>query len=156
MREQHKSHIVSTYSTVMQHLAEIRQVAATGKTPGGGEVAPLPDRMREPFFGELEVVAARLEDLVESSVPDRNQARSESGGVGAALMWVNVLLRTVEELIRDLLPDSMCRHYGELSPAEARRLQAGVDRVLGSLHESMLLTEQRNGSRGERPESSHW
>ena len=154
MLEQHESHILSTCSTVLQHLAEIRQVATTGKTPGGSEVAPLPDRLREPFLGKLDVVAARLEDLVESSVPDRNKGKPESSGTGAVLMWVNILLRTAEDLIRDLLPDSMSRQYGALSPAEARRLQSGIEGVLGSLHEAMLLADQRNRSGTERPGSS--
>ena len=145
MVEQHKSHIVSTYSTVMQHLADIRQVAATGKTPGGGQAAALPERLREPLFARLDVVAARLEDLVESSAPDRNKARPESSGIGAALMWINILLRTVEELIRDLLPDTMSRQYGALSSTEARHLQAGVDTVLSSLHQALALTERGKG-----------
>ena len=141
MLEQHKSHLVSTYTTVMQHLAEIRQVTATGKTPGGSQVAPLPDRLREPLLARLEVVAAKMEDLVESSVPDRDKARLESSGTGAALMWVNILLRSVEELIRGLQPDSMGRQYGALSPQEGSHLQSRTDEVLGSLHEAMLLAD---------------
>jgi len=47
MLEQHESHIVSTYTTALQHLAEIRQVVTTGETPAGGRPradASLPGR----------------------------------------------------------------------------------------------------------------
>ena len=142
MLGQHKSHIVSTCSTVMQHLAEIRQVATTGKTPGGTQAAALPEQLRAPLFARLDAVAASLEALVESSAPGQNQARSESSGTGTSLMWVNILLRTVEELIRDLLPDSMSRQYGALSSAEATQLESSVASVLESLHEAMLVIDQ--------------
>jgi len=151
MLEQHKSHIVSTCSTVMQHLAEIRQVATTGKTPGGSQGTALPEQLREPLFARLDAVAAGLEALLESSAPDRGKVSAESTGGGASLMWVNILLRTVEELIRDLLPDSMSRQYGALDPAEARHLQSGVEGALGLLCEAMRLTEQGDGSRSKRP-----
>ena len=154
MLEQHKSHIVSTCSTVMQHLAEIRQVATTGKTPGGRQAAALPEQLGESLLTKLDAVAAGLEALVKSSAPDRRKTSAESSGTGASLMWVNILLRTVEELIRDLLPDPMGRQYGALSPVEAGRLQSWVGKVLESLHEAMLLTEQRHGSRSDQPASS--
>ena len=142
MLEQHKSHIVSTCSTVMQHLAEIRQVATTGKTPGGRQAAALPEQLGESLLTKLDAVAAGLEALVKSSAPDRRKTSAESSGTGASLMWVNILLRTVEELIRDLLPDSMSRQYGALSSAEATQLESSVAGVLESLHEAMLVIDQ--------------
>jgi len=48
----------------------------------------------------------------------------------------------VEELIRDLLPDSMSRQYGALSSAEATQLESSVASVLESLHEAMLVIDQ--------------
>lgn len=141
MLEQHKSHLVSTYTTVLQHLAEIRQVAAAGKTPGGGRVAPLPDNLREPLLAGLDAVAARLERLVQSFVPDWNTSGQERGGPAATLMWVNILMRTIEELVHALLPDRMGRKYGPLSPAQGRRLQADLQEVLQSLREAMQAAE---------------
>jgi len=146
MLEQHQSHIVATYSTVMQHLAEIRQIAATGKTPGGGQAAALPEPLREPLFARLDAIAASLEALVESCAPDRNGVRPQRTGIGTSLMWVNILLRTVEELVRDLLPDSMGRRYGAFGPAEATHLRSLVGAVLESLHEAALLMDQRGSS----------
>ncbi len=149
MLAQHKSHIVSTCSTAAQHLDEIRQLATTGKTPGGGHVAPLADQLREPLLAELDVVEAGIDALARSLIPDQGRTGPDTTESGAALMWLSILLRTVEELVRDLSPERVGRCYGALSPAESRRLQSCVDEVLGGLRAAMQLLgrEEQGGSR---------
>jgi len=140
--DQHKTHLVSTYTTLLQHLAEIRQVATTGKTPAGGRVAPLPEPGRDRLLGRLEALATEMERLVQSSGVDLRMVDSEIGGLAAARMWINVLLRTVEELIEDLLPSRMGRQYGALGAAEGERLQRHVEKALARLREAMAESEQ--------------
>ena len=142
MLDQHKTHLVSTYTTLLQHLAEIRQVATTGKTPAGGRVVPLPEPVRDRLLGRLDALATEMERLVQSSGVDLRMVDSEIGGLAAARMWINVLLRTVEELIEDLLPSRMGRQYGALGAAEGERLQRHVEKALARLREAMAESEQ--------------
>ena len=144
--DQHKSHLVSTYTTVVQHLAEIRQAVSSGKSPGGSELTPLPEPARSKLLSGLSRVAAQLEDMLDSFVPDW-RSRRESPGLAATRMWANVLLRTAEELIRDLLPSRMSRQYGALEPAECEQLHRQVDSVLASLGEAAFMLEPAEESR---------
>jgi len=143
MRDQHRTHLISTYTTALQHLAELRQVAASGKTPAGGRVAPVPEPMGERLFGCLDAVEKGLGELVGALAPEWNRDEPASAGPSAALMWVNVLLRTVEELVEDLHPRRMSRQYGQLGAGEAARLQSGVEEVLAALREAMSAVDGR-------------
>jgi hypothetical protein len=137
--DQHQSHLVSTYTTVLQHFQEIRQAAA-GRSPGGGRVTPLPKPAQEALSADLDQIAARLEQIVSSLAPDwRRSARG--GGPGATRMWISVLLRTVEELVEDLLPDRMSKRYGVLAPEEAERLARQAEQVLALLRQTMLRSD---------------
>jgi len=127
--QQHISHMTSTYTTVLQHLAEIRQVAS-GKSPGGARLAPLPRPEMERLSASLDDLRARLERVLRALVPDLERAVGDSGDVAATRMWVNILLRTVEELVADLLPARMQRRYGAIGRAEAQRLHADIEDVL--------------------------
>jgi hypothetical protein len=148
MLNQHKSHLVSTYRTAVQHLAEIRQAVSSGKSPAGSQLTPLPEPARSNFLAGLNRVAAQLEDLLDSSVTDWRKTTG-AAGLAATRMWANLLLRTVEELIRDLLPSRMSRRYGALKPAECEQLQREVESVLASLSEATFILEQAENSRGQ-------
>ena len=145
MLDQHKSHLVSTYTTVVQHLQEIRQAAA-GRPPGGGRTAPLPKPAQERLSASLDGIARRLERIVSSSVPDWRQS-AEGGGLGATRMWISVLLGTVEELVEDLLPDRMTRRYGALARQDTEGLERELKQVLESLREIVATWEQPAGPR---------
>ena len=56
-------------------------------------------------------------------------------------MWISILLRTVEGLTRDLLPERMGPRYGDVGPAEAARLQAAVEEVLALIRETIRVAE---------------
>jgi hypothetical protein len=129
VQEQHKSHLVSTYTTVLQHLSEI-SAAAAGKSPGGAALTPLPEAERDRLAAGLDAVARRLKDTVEALVGDWESAAAGAGTIGATRMWVNVLLRTVEELISDLSPVRTEKRYGAMPPAEARRLLKDVEAIV--------------------------
>jgi hypothetical protein len=142
MLDQHKSHLVSTYTTVMQHLAEIRQVVSSGESPTGSHLTPLPGPTGERLLSALGSVAGGLEDMLQSFVPNWQVDAGETVGLAAALMWVSILLQTVEELVRDLLPSRMGRKYGPLQRTEAERLQGRVDRVLASVRQAITILEE--------------
>jgi ElaB/YqjD/DUF883 family membrane-anchored ribosome-binding protein len=137
--DQHQSHLVSTYTTVLQHFQEIRQAAA-GRSPGGGRVTPLPKPAQEALSSDLDQIAARLEQIVSSLAPDWRRS-AQGGGPGATRMWISVLLRTVEELIEDLLPDRMSKRYGALAPEEAERLARQAEQVLALLRQTMRRSD---------------
>jgi hypothetical protein len=141
MLNQHKSHLFSTYTTVLQHLAEIRQVVTAGKTPAGGRVKPLPEPLRHKLLALLDRVAADLEEAVKTFVPDFERAATEVGGMAATRMWASILLRTVEELVEDIHPKEMSRHYGEIAEQEANLLREKVELVLASIRSTMKLLE---------------
>lgn len=150
MLEQHKSHLVSTYTTIMQHLAEIQQVAATGKTPSGELASPLQEPLRAALLARLDALDASLAGMIGALVPDWNKARSEGDETGRARMWVNILLRTIEELMQDLLPDNMGRQYGALDSLQVNDLQSRVEDALRLLHEIMQLSDQGGKRRADQ------
>jgi hypothetical protein len=141
MLTRHRSHLLSTYSTVMQHLADLRQVATTGKSPAGGQVTPLPEPLRGELLSLVDRVSAAAEETVHLLVPDPKQALGEPGGVAAARMWAAVLLGTAEELIEDLRPEVLGRRYGDLDPQEAGILDEEVRQMLALVREAIRLLE---------------
>jgi hypothetical protein len=129
MQERHKSHLISTYTTVLQHLSEISSAAA-GKSPGGLTLPALPEAERERLAAGLDAIARQMKDTVEALAGGRESAAPGAASVGATRMWVNVLLRTVEELIRDLSPARTEKRYGAMPPAEAKRLLRDVEAMV--------------------------
>jgi len=141
MLNQHKSHLFSTYTTVLQHLAEIGQVVTTGKSPAGGQLKPLPEPLRDKLLALLDRVGADLEEAVRTFVPDFERATAEVGGVAATRMWASILLSTVEELVEGIYPKEMSRHYGEIGEKDAELLREKVEPVLASIRNGMKLLE---------------
>jgi hypothetical protein len=129
MQQHHKSHLVSTHTTVLQHLSEIRQVAA-GKSPGGGRLVPLPRPEREQLAVSLDAIAVRFEQVMKRFVGDWQRVAGDAQDLAATRMWVNILLRTVEELVADLHPTRMQKRYGEMKAEAASRLQQDVETLL--------------------------
>jgi len=141
MLNQHKSHLFSTYTTILQHLAEIRQVVTAGKSPAGARVKPLAEPLRDKLLALLDSAASDLEEAVRTFVPDFERATAEVGGIAATRMWANILLRTVEELVEDIHPKEMSRHYGAIGEEEADLLREKVEPVLASIRKGMKLLE---------------
>jgi len=141
MLNQHKSHLFSTYTTILQHLAEIRQVMTAVKSPAGARVKPLPEPLRDKLLAVLDSAAADLEEVVRTFVPDFERATTEVGGIAATRMWASILLRTVEELVEDIHPKEMGRHYGEIGEEEADLLREKVEPVLARIRKGMKLLE---------------
>jgi hypothetical protein len=56
-------------------------------------------------------------------------------------MWASILLRTVEELVEDIHPKEMSRHYGEIGEGEAELLREKVEPVLATIRRGMKLLE---------------
>jgi len=139
MLNHHKSHLFSTYTTIVQHLVEIRQVVTAGKSPTGARVKPLPEPLRDKLLALLDSAAADLEEAVRTFVPDFERATTEVGDVAATRMWASILLRTVEELVEDIHPKELSRHYGEIGEEEADLLQEKVEPVLASIRNGMKL-----------------
>jgi len=150
MLRQHHVHLVSTYTTVLQHLAEIRQVATVGRSPSGSRLTPLPPPMQGELLAALEKISTELAEVVRTYVPDWQRQVRRTAGIAATRMWVNVLLRRVEELVRDLQPGRMSRQYGAVEEEAARGLQRQVDSVLASLQRALLVTAD-GGNRSAQP-----
>jgi len=139
MLARHRSHLLSTYSTVMQHLADLHQVVTTGESPAGGQVTPLPEPLRGELLSLVDRVTATAEETVYSLVPDPKQILGEPGGIAATRMWAAVLLGTAEELIEDLRPEVLGRRYGDLDPHEAGILNGKVECMLALVREAVRL-----------------
>lgn len=139
MLDRHKSHLVSTYTTVLHHLGEIRQAVAGGKSPGGAQLTPLPEPLRSRLVERVGRIAADLEQLVHLLVPGWERTAAEPGGISATQMWAAILLRTVQELVEDLDPDRMQRQYGEVTDAEAEVLRQRVRQVLAAIQDAVTL-----------------
>jgi hypothetical protein len=54
-------------------------------------------------------------------------------------MWTAILLRTVEELVEDLEPDRMGKHYGAVGEHAAETLEQRVRKVLADIREGIDL-----------------
>ena len=135
MDPQHRDHLVSLYTTVLDHLEEIRRLATTGRTPGGARVAPLPEAKRAELLALLERLEQGLGELMRRHVPDYRQPAPR--GAATARMWLGALLREVEGLVADADPGRMSRRYGELPAAEQETLQADVDDLLAELRQGL-------------------
>jgi len=139
MLQQHASHMISTYTTVLQHLSEIRQAAA-GKSPAGAALVPLPEPERARLAEMLDTLAARLQRLVRAFIGADHGAEAEAQGPSATRMWISILMCTVEELVSDLHPATMQRRYGEMDRAEADRLRAEVEALLRFVRDVMAAS----------------
>jgi hypothetical protein len=139
MQPQHRSHLLSTESTIREHLAAIRKVATTGESPGGGRSDPLPAGQEEPLLAALGDVEASLCEVVQALAPERINVKGEQRGAGGARMWASILLRTVADLVGDLDPEVMARRYGAVEPAAAAVLREAVPRLRGDLERALQL-----------------
>ena len=139
MLDRHKSHLVSTYTTVLQHLGEIRQAITAGKSPGGARLTPLPEPLRDQLVDRIDRIAAGLEELVRHFVPAWERIAAETGGLAATKMWTAILLRTVEELVEDLEPKRIGKHYGEVGETDAEVLEKRVRHVLADIRDGIDL-----------------
>jgi hypothetical protein len=144
MEAQHKSHLVSTYTTVLQHLAEIRQVVTEGKTPTGARVTPLPQAQRERLLEILDELAREVLDIVEAVVPEWQTTSETTGGLAATRMWANVLLGTIEELLEDIGPERISKRYGRLKDADADTIRRRVETALESVREAMQVVRDKD------------
>ena len=139
MLDRHRSHLVSTYTTVLQHLGEIRQAITAGKSPGGALLTPFPEPLRDQLLDRIDRIAAGLEELVRRLVPDWERTATETGGLAATKMWTAILLRTVEELVEDLEPKQIGKHYGEVGESDAEMLEERVRHVLADIRDGIDL-----------------
>jgi hypothetical protein len=139
MHPQHRSHLLSTQSTIREHLAAIRKVATTGVSPGGGRSAPLPVATRAQLLEVLDRLEASLSEIVQVLALERTPRGDECQDAGGARMWTAVLLRTVAELVGDLDPEVMQRRYGSTSPAAARALREAVPHLLAEVERGVAL-----------------
>jgi hypothetical protein len=142
MLAQHRSHVFSTCTTALQHLEEISQAVTVGNSPSGAKLTPLPEPGRQRLLEALDLIRDGLSDMMHSFASEAAAASAEPAGPSATLMWVNILLRTVEELVGDLAPPRMGRRYGSLGRAEAERLQGQVDATITAVHAAMQLSER--------------
>jgi hypothetical protein len=139
MLDRHRSHLVSTYTTVLQHLGEIRQAITAGKSPGGARLTPFPEPLRDQLLDRIDRVAAGLEELVRHFAPEWERTSAETGGLAATKMWTAILLRTVEELVADLEPRRMGKQYGAVGEHAAETLERRVRKVLADIREGIDL-----------------
>lgn len=135
MDQQHRSHLVSLYTTILDHLEEIRRLATTGRTPGGAQVTPLAEPKRAELLALLERLEQGLGELIRRHVPDYR--RPAPRGAAATRMWLGALMREVEGLLAEAAPGPMGRRYGELPAAEQATLQADVDTLLTELRQGL-------------------
>jgi len=139
MLDRHRSHLVSTYTTVLQHLGEIRQAITAGKSPGGALLTPFPEPLRDQLLDRIDRIAAGLEEMVRHFVPEWERSSAQTGGLAATKMWTAILLRTVEELVADLEPKRMEKHYGAVGGHAAETLEQRVREVLADIREGIDL-----------------
>ena len=139
MLDRHRSHLVSTYTTVLQHLGEIRQAITAGKSPGGALLTPCPEPLRDQLLDRIDRIAAGLEEMVRHFVPEWERSSAQTGGLAATKMWTAILLRTVEELVADLEPKRMEKHYGAVGGHAAETLEQRVREVLADIRQGIDL-----------------
>ena len=77
---------------------------------------------------------------MRSFAPGETAASAGTAGPGATMMWVNILLRNIEELVNDLAPTRMGRRYGAIPRAEAQRLQGEVEKAIAVVRQAMEVS----------------
>ena len=139
MRQGQASHIRSTCTTAVQHLREIRQVAATGRSTDGTTYAALPAAQTEALLGQVDALSACLQAIADSLA--ESEDTTSRRGRGATRMWLNTLLYMVQEHLEDLLPERMGRRYGALSEGEAEELGGRVEAALAKLRKAFATLD---------------
>jgi hypothetical protein len=144
MREQQKSRILSTHKAIMQHVGEIKQLAATGRTPTGQQLASLPEPLRTELLVKLEALTTCFTDMLGTLGIKQHHTKAHGEESGATLMWVSILLRTVEDLVRDMQPVKLSAQYGALEEGEAETLKTATDEALKLVHAAMQTPGKRS------------
>ena len=134
-----KSHLISTGVTIGQHLEEIKAIATTGKSPTGRSLAPLAEPEQNRLLAALGEISKALDDLLNYLTPEGEQMAPETGGPAAPRMWINILLRTIEELAAEVQSEEMSKHYGKFSEDDAARLKDLVSRLQTPLQEAIAI-----------------
>lgn len=129
MLNHHKSHLLAVFATALQHIEEIRQVAALGKSPSGLPLTPLPQEQRRELLAVLDRLSGQLQDLVRTVAPDQEQD-GRPAPLSATHMWLSILLRGLQESLADLDPVRISSRYGALDSHTFAALGPAVTQIL--------------------------
>jgi hypothetical protein len=122
-----RTHLVSTLTTALQYLADVREVALTGKGADGTIYTPLPQPQRDELVALVDQISAVLSRTLERTAPERSRALRARKSLGATRMWLSTLLYMVQEQVEDIHPGRMSRRYGAVPDDLAADLAGDVD-----------------------------
>jgi len=145
MRQHQQSHIMACCATAIEHLRDIKRVVESGQSVDGRMFALLPDSERSELTRALDEIIHRVEQVTEQFAPEARSRSRQPLEQTATRMWLKVMLMFIRDQLRELVPETMGRRYGDLDTAEAgalrrqiQRLVDEVDRALGLLERSSL------------------
>ncbi len=132
MLSQHKSHLAAVYTEAVEHARQIREAAVSGVSPTGGRLTPFPASEQRDLLATIDCVIAALRGAIEEVMPGWHE-QTVPASLSATRMWVNILLRRLQELVQDLEPGRFSRKYGDLDEETAARLAPVVKQAMEAL-----------------------
>lgn len=139
MRQHQQSHIMACCSTSVEHLRAIRQVVESGQAPDGRRFAVLPQPDRDKLAKALERIARHVEEVAAAFAPEARKRADQCLDVSATRMWLKVMLLFIRDQLRELLPETMGRRYGDVEEAEAASLRSQIKNLVRELDGAVAL-----------------
>ncbi len=73
---------------------------------------------------------------------EKRASELDKVGASATLMWVSILLRTAEEIIREAAPERIARAYGEMSEQDRGHLDERLASASSALDIAIELVDR--------------
>jgi len=152
LKDQHSSHIISTFLTVSRYIEEMEEIAIEGKSPSGvGQaLSPLQAEAWQPVATSLERIRAECERLAENLTPAQLQEHRDQAPLGATLTWLSVMSGRIEEALEELRPEVMERKFGPISDEMRRELAGGAKHTIGALEDAWRALRAATASETEK------
>ena len=130
MKDQHRVHLLATYDTLCKYVADMRAAAVEGRSPSGmgPPLMPMSEARNAELMGCLERLLQAAEKAAQRYCAEELRGRRRQGPA-ATRMWVSILLRTLEDVVRDLAPEHLEGKFGALSAQERSFFSALVSQM---------------------------
>lgn len=128
---QHERRLLSGLETLRELVEQMRNVALQGRTPVSTlpTLEPLPEEAWSSVDSALSGLLEAMETYASANLGRIGFGVLEWEGVNATFFWLEMLMRRIEETLRDLEPERMGKAYGPLPLRESEQLEEALDKA---------------------------
>jgi hypothetical protein len=129
-----QNHLVVAYFALRDLVDEMESIATRGiaSSGTGRRMTSLPPGEWEQMAPRLRNIVAEARALAERHAPDRLSEYETLGPVGQTRSWLSIQLGRLEDALRDLSAERLCR-FGALDPTLTADLNEGLPRCHGEI-----------------------